>query len=589
MKRNHIFSLLLVATLLISLCCASCGKHPIPPVPDEPAATEPDPTTPTEPDPTTPTEPNPGTPEEIPIRWQNGGALRFLPEEPIAVPKLSEMVYTRPDADKLIADIEALTEKVPGCDDAEELLNDYYSIAVQLHNLSSMDALAFFRYSMDMSDGYFADEYDYCEEQYVIVGEKENGLYAAFAGSACRDELEQAYFGEGFFLYYDDFNAGGETYFDLKQQENDLLFQYYELASTADYSSYSQIEENHEASGNIFIELVKVRQMIAEAKGYENYMDYSYACVYERDYTTDQAREYLSMVKAMLAPLMENSKIAGQYSYYSSWSESKSMDMLSAAAERMGEPVWDSFRFMSDYELYDVSYSPNKMGIGYTSYIGNYESPYIFVDPDSKDLLIALFHEFGHFTDWYYNYCIAGDYETGETYSQAMQYLAFAYADPFSDSARAKNLRATLSDLLVYSVLQEGAYADFELQAYALAPEELTVENLDAIFGQCLEDYGIAGISNVRFKSNYWSVYQHFFTYPGYVISYSDSAVAAMQICHLEAEEPGAGVDAFCRLLNRTHGKKFAAVLAEVGMDSPFEEATLEKTAAFLKDAFEMD
>lgn len=295
------------------------------------------------------------------------------------------------------------------------------------------------------------------------------------------------------------------------------------------------------------------------------------------------------MVKAMLAPLMENSKIAGQYSYYSSWSESKSMDMLSAAAERMGEPVWDSFRFMSDYELYDVSYSPNKMGIGYTSYIGNYESPYIFVDPDSKDLLITLFHEFGHFTDWYYNYCIAGDYETGETYSQAMQYLAFAYADPFSDSARAENLRATLSDLLVYSVLQEGAYADFELQAYALAPEELTVENLDAIFGQCLEDYGIAGISNVRFKSNYWSVYQHFFTYPGYVISYSDSAVAAMQICHLEAEEPGAGVDAFCRLLNRTHGKKFAAILAEVGMDSPFEEATLEKTAAFLKDAFDMD
>ncbi|MCR5552601.1 MAG: hypothetical protein K6F19_05725, partial [Oscillospiraceae bacterium] len=110
-----------------------------------------------------------------------------------------------------------------------------------------------------------------------------------------------------------------------------------------------------------------------------------------------------------------------------------------------------------------------------------------------------------------------------------------------------------------------------------------------AIFGQCMEDYGIAGLSGVRFKSNYWSVYQHFFAYPGYVISYSDSAVAAMQICRMEAEEPGAGVEAFCRLLGRTHGKKFAAVLAEVGLDSPFEEAALEKTAAFLKDAFDMD
>ena len=586
MKRNHIFSLLLAATLLICLCCAGCGKHSAPPALDEPAATEPDPTTPTEPDPGTA---DPSTPEEIPARMLNGGKLSFLPEEPLSIPKLSEMVYTRPDAEKLIDDIDALTEKVPGCDSAEELLNEYSPIAVQIHNLSSMDALAFFRYCTDMSDSYYADEYNYCQEQCGIEEEKENALYAAFAGSPYRDALEQAYFGEGFFLDYDNFNVGDETYLDLKQQENDLLFQYYELASTADYTSYSQIEKNHEASGAIFIELVKVRQKIAEAKGYENYMDYSYACDYKRDYTTAQAREYLSMVKTMLAPLMQNAKIAGQYSYYSDWNESNSMELLSAAAERMGGPVWESFRFLSDYELYDVSYGRNKMGIGYTSYIGNYESPYIFVDPDSKDLLITLFHEFGHFTDWYYNYCIAGDYETGETYSQAMQYLAFAYADPFSDSARAENLRATLSDLLVYSVLQEGAYADFELQAYALAPEELTVENLDAIFGQCLEDYGIAGISDVRFKSNYWSVYQHFFAYPGYVISYSDSAVASMQICRLEAENPGAGVDTFCRLLDRTHGKKFAAVLAEVGLDSPFEEATLEKTAAFLKDAFDMD
>ena len=468
-------------------------------------------------------------------------------------------------------------------------MNDYYPIAVESHDLASMDSLAFYRYCRDMGDDYFADEYSYCEEQLGIADEKMNALYAAFAGSPCRDALEQAYFGEGFFRDYDDFNAGGELFFDLLQQENDLLFQYYDLASTADYTGLSAIEKNHDASGNIYIELVKVRQKIAEAKGYDNYMDYSYACVYKRDYTTAQAREYLGMVKKKFAPLMQNPKIAGQYSYYSDWNESNSIKILSAAAEKMGGPVWESFRFMSGHELYDVASSNDKMSIGYTAYIGKYESPYIFVDPDSKDLLVTLFHEFGHFTDWYRNYGIAGDYETGETYSQAMQYLAFAYADPFTDSARKTNLRATLSDLLIYCVLQEAAYADFELQAYALAPDELTVEKLDAIFGQCMEDYGISGLAGVRFKSSYWSVYQHFFAYPGYVISYSDSAVAAIQICRMEAEEPGAGVDAFCRLLDRTHGKKFAAVLEEAGLDSPFEEASMEKTAAFLKEVFNMD
>lgn len=587
MKQIRMTAFLLAAALLLSLCCVGCAKDPIETAANVSTA-KPDPAlTETLTENTEATEPIPA--DVVPERLKNGGKLRFLPEERLRVPTPSEMVYTRPDTEKLIADLEALTEKVPGCNDAEALLKDYYSIVQEICDLETMDALALYRYSLDMSDDFYAEEYDFCEEQYGIEAEKEDALYAAFAASPCRDALEQAYFGEGFFRDYDDFNTADESYFEWKQQEKDLLFQYYELSAEADFSSSRQIELNHEAAGGIFIELVKVRQQLAAAKGYENYMDYSYACDFQRDYTTALARDYLDQLKTWIAPLMQNKKIANQYSEYSSWDESKAMKMLSAAAERMGGPIWESYRFLSGHELYDIASAPNKMSIGYTTYFDNYEAPFIFVDPDTKDLVFTLFHEFGHFTDWYRNYCIAGDYETGETYSQAMQYLAFAYAEPFTDRAREKNLRATLSDLLIYSVLQEGAFGDFELRVYAMAPEELTVEKLDEVFGQCLADYGLAGLSGIRFKDNFWSVYQHFFAYPGYVISYSNSAVAAMQICRLEAEEPGAGVKAFCRLLDRTHGKKFAAVLAEAGLDSPFEAATLEKTAEFLKQVFEMD
>ena len=170
-----------------------------------------------------------------------------------------------------------------------------------------------------------------------------------------------------------------------------------------------------------------------------------------------------------------------------------------------------------------------------------------------------------------------------------MQYLAFAYADPFTESERIENLRATLSDLLIYSVLREAAYGDFELQVYALAPEELTLENIDSIYGQCMKDYGLAALSGVEYKDIYWSAYNHFFERPGYLISYSISAVSALQICRMEAEDPGAGVEAFCRLLDRTHGKKYAAVQEEAGLDSPFERVTLEKTAEFLKEAFDLN
>ena len=164
-----------------------------------------------------------------------------------------------------------------------------------------------------------------------------------------------------------------------------------------------------------------------------------------------------------------------------------------------------------------------------------------------------------------------------------MQYLAFAYADPFTDSERAENLRATLSDLLVYAILRQAAFAEFELRAYSLEPEELTPERLDAIYGQCIEDYGLSELGSIWTNSMFWIAYGHFFNVPGYVISYSVSAVASLQICRMEAEEPGSGVAAFIRLLGRTHGKKFVAVIEEAELDSPFDAEAMEKAAALTK------
>ena len=578
MDRIRMIALLLAAVILLSLFGSGCAVTP-----DEPDLTP----APTE---GSPSEvPATAEPDGVPVRLKNGGELSFLPEEQLSIPKLSRMPYARPDAEKLIADIEALTAKVPGCGDADELLNEYYDVAKDVHNFESMNELAFFRFSMDTSDDYYSGEYDYCDERNAVVQEKKNALFAAFAASPLRDALEKAYFGEGFFADYDQFTAANDTFYDLKQRENDLLFRYYELSGNTDLSSYKKIEQSHAPFAELFIELVGIRGEIAAAKGFDNYMDYCYACDFKRDYTTAQTREYLSQVKTLLAPLLTNHKITNEYSWYSDWNESKAIEMLSSAAESMGGPIWESFRFMSEYELYDISYSSNKLNTGYTDYIHNYEAPVIFADPSGRDIVCTLFHEFGHYTDYYCSYGFSGNYELAETYSQAMQYLAFAYAEPFSDRNRETNLRATLSDLLVYSILRQAAFCDFEMRVYSLAPEELTIDGIDAVYAQCMEDYGLSSLDQSWSKEKYWSAYSHFFTYPGYVISYSVSGISSLQICRMEAEEPGSGVAAFRRLLDRTRGKKYLAVMEEAGLGSPFDEAVMEQTAAFLKKAFDME
>lgn len=583
--RSYRIIALLLAALMLAACLAGC-KGTVN-EPDKPADTA-APTAEPAPTPAPTPEPTPA-PELTPIRMNNGGRLSFLPEEPIDIPNLSEMVYSRPDAETLLTKIEALTEKAAVCQNPAELLNDYYEIAALVNHYESMSTLALYRFSACISDEYFSAEYDYCDEQGSAIEEKLAALYAAFAVSPCRDSLEAEYFGEGFFLDYDDFNTPDETFFDLKKQENDLLFRYYELSGNADFSTYRGINESREAIGGVFIELVKVRNQIAAAKGYDNYMDYVYACKYKRDFTTDQAQEYLEFVRTRLAPLLENRKITEVYSDYSGWQESKSAEILSSAAEKMGGAVWEAFRFMRDYELYDISTSNNKLATAYTSYLADYEAPFIFVNPLAKDLLISMFHEFGHFTDAYVNYGFSDDIELSETYSQAMVYLAFAYGEPFSDGAREMNLCATLAELLSDSILRMAAYGDFELRVYSLAPEELTLDKIDEIYAQCIKDYGLAGLIGVEYTKIFWVAYHHFFDFPGYVISYSVSALPTAQICRLEAEEPGAGVEAFFRLLDRTRGKKFTAVLAEAGLDSPFDSAEFDKLTEFFKTVFELN
>ena len=521
----------------------------------------------------------------VPVRWRDGGELSFLPHEPVAVPQSSELTYTLTtlDYEGLKARYEALTEKTAVCEDAEALLADYYEILPLTRKLSTMYAICYFRFCRDQ-DSYYSSKVNIFGSQMSVVKEKEAVLFAAFAASPCREELERRYFGEGFFDDYEEVTAADADYYELLSKAGDYSA-WCEEVNEAVFDSTDSFLATHDEIGGYFLKLVAVRRQIAEAKGYETYMDYLYAKGYDRDYTPAQAAEYLTCVKEYLVPLAKDlyeQSPSLYYSEYPSVREKQLMAYLSSAAERMGGPIWEAFRFMEAYALYDIEASPEKYPISYTIYLPDFEAPLIFLYESDYD---ALCHEFGHFADNYRSYGDNVGNDIAEIYSQAMQYLAAANTTEFNDSRRERSLRVTLKDLLLNSVIYQAALADFELQVYALDPEELTLEAIDEIFARCRRDYDIKDGFSDDLGDKSWFLYTSFYNKAGYNISYSVSAIASLQICRLEAEEAGAGVEAFCRLLDRTHGKKFACVLAEAGLESPFEKGTVEQTADFLRDA----
>ena len=624
MKQSRITALLLAAVLLLSLF-AGCADSPAGTSTTaarvaEESSSQPSSTAET------------GTAEaataaaETAAPENNEGLVRYRPNwdygpehrgEKISMLQLAEMPYTRPDAEQLIADYDALIEQAKTSTDASALLAAYYDLEYRCMQFSSMATLASFRSDLNTTDSFYQTEYHYFMENGTILWNKETALMRALAASPCRSALERLY--DGFYFdYYNQYDSDADTgYLELQQQEAKLLEQHHALTSAPSvryagetkllnewqesdsievrdgaYSAY--IEQYHDELGTLYLDLVRVRQQLAVASGYENYLDYIYDS-FGRDYTPEDAKGFLSAVQSNLVPVA-NALYEQNPNFRLGYSDALDEDpiaLLSTAAEHMGGTIWDACRFLTAYKLYDLTPTPEKRDSSYVTYLSEYETPIIFINPlKHPDVYGTITHEFGHFVDCFVHYGMYDDTETTETFSQTMVYLALANAE-LPEDEKAEALRMSLAELLLERIIERCTYADFELQVYAEDPKTLTLEKLDAIYEQCCLDNGHRVPYADAIRPMSWVRDLYFFDHPGYVISYPLSAVASLQICQQEAETPGAGVAAFRRLLDYANGwHSFQRALRLAALKNPIQNdpkaSLFSEIAAFLRNALEL-
>ena len=102
---------------------------------------------------------------------------------------------------------------------------------------------------------------------------------------------------------------------------------------------------------------------------------------------------------------------------------------------------------------------------------------------------------------------------------------------------------------------------------YSLSGEDLTAENLLALYEQVCTDYGFDSMAD--WESWDLVTVQHYYSHPMYIISYVVSNDAALQLYQLELQTPGAGAEIFEESLDTEEGY-FLAFLEEAGLQSPF-------------------
>ena len=474
-----------------------------------------------------------------------------------------DMQYERPDMTALEARLQDAFRAARGEDLSviEEEIYDFYDAYDWFYTCYSLAEL---RYFSNMTDIYWQDEYDYCVEKSPRVDAMLEELYAALAQSPCRSQLEgDDYFGADFFDSYED-GGWDEAFVALLERENDLEGRYYDrYGESLDHEGEDNYYDVYaDELARILVELIEVRQEIADYWGYSDYPEFASDSYYYRDYTPAQVEVYLKDIQQELVPLyrqVSQSDIWEETLNYST--EKETFAYVRDMARNMGGTVQEAFELLEKAKLYDIAYGENKYPTSYEVYLTSYWEPFVFLCPQGSTYdHLAFAHEFGHFCADYAAYGSYAGADVQEVFSQGMEYLSLCYGE------NTENLKKVKMADSLFLYVEQAAFASFEQRMYGLTGESLSVEGLYRLYEEVALEYGF---DSVEYDKREFVTISHYYTDPMYIISYVVSNDAALQLYQMERFQTGAGL----ACLQESLGSEEAYILAflqEAGLQSPF-------------------
>ncbi|MDR0889685.1 MAG: M3 family metallopeptidase [Oscillospiraceae bacterium] len=517
-----------------------------------------------------------------------------------------DMEYTHMDVAALSADFEEVGQMALAEESPEDVSAAFQAAFDDYLLFYTMLNIAYVRYTIDLNDSYYEAESLYCEEQSDVLEQALENCYIDLASSSISGDLEDLYFGAGFFDGYDESYEGtysNDRVVELFQRESQLLSEYYALQNEASvtyngeevllyeaaadpnisYEAYNELlalyyEKYTPLAGEVFVQLLQVRSELAEEMGYDSYAQLAYDMYYDRRYTPDQALAYAQELQEVLLPIYGES---GESPYLPSMSGERVMELLQEVSETFGGEIAQANRFMREFSLYDISSSSSKKPGSYTLYLESYESPFLYVSPEGtlSDLLVVT-HEFGHFAEGYMTFNTVSSADVAEVFSQSLEYLMLDVVDLPASQIRQLS-RAKMIESLETFIFQS-CYYEFEAKVYEL--EDPTVESVTALYSEVMAEVCALDPDYELFYTSGWIDIEHVFSMPYYVISYCVSNDAALQVYALEHESAGSGLEAYYTLLEHAPNNTLLDMLSDSGLDSPFKAGRAQELAEFFAE-----
>ena len=366
---------------------------------------------------------------------------------------------------------------------------------------------------------------------------------------------------------------GGGEYAQIKKRIDEIENEFRDLDSDV---VTDQSGSNKNRVPVLYSEYVSLNnqlaRMVKDDQGnqkYQNYVEYAYENVYDREYSPEDTQHLRAFAKRYLKSLYNSIYIGYVSSRNNLYNDNSPMkpykealldasifdnklasDLVGSYLKQMNIKDTQGNVVQSYYgnatELFEVgNYYHGLYNGAFNYWISAQDKSVLYFGPGSYSGAFTFIHEFGHYNNSYYNGGIGMSYDLDETHSQGNEMMFLAWLSSALPTGFDKVYNQVKYDNLfnmVAIVMLAMAVDEFEQAVYTnyysgeKYEDGISYDEYDSLFNDIMIEYGISGSLN--------PVYWRYVVIESacYYISYSISAMSSLQLYVLamnELEETG--------------------------------------------------
>jgi hypothetical protein len=382
--------------------------------------------------------------------------------------KHNELATILEEADAYDPELHAFTQEGPLAEAytvAETLYIEYEDL---IYEAQGQCSVAMTLYYCKHNNKELEQRYNDMQNYYTDLVAKYFSLSQPWYDSMFREFFFEGATEEEINAFLFDSNAyANEEYTELKNRNDAIEL---EFNNIGDVATDDQVPE-------LYAEFVANSARIAEILGYDNYLEYAYANVYDRDYTYQDAAQFVEYVKNYIVPIYNNT--------YSQWMSLTGSDLTDEDIDTYNSVVNNSFfkdilgnKLFNDYiDDMDMAFTSNpdkqisfsdalndlmvdgnmfrgSYAGAYVTYIRGVNVPIAYFGK-GYDSAKTVAHEFGHYMNEIYNNdAYSQSFDLLETHSIGQEMLFMTYVRDYLDGnaldlVRTYNLLTSLQTIIL--------------------------------------------------------------------------------------------------------------------------------------------